>query len=278
MKIKLFLYRIKRFFINFFSFLEWRVRHFFFNFYNPFFNAIVKEQNIDFKKIPILIINFNQLEYLRKLIVFLLKNEYKNIVVIDNNSTYPPLLEYYETINNSVTIKKMKTNVGHRVFWQNKNLYKKYGKGYYVITDSDIVPDQNCPSDFVSHFKKILDKNKNLIKVGFSLKIDDIPDSNIHKSKILNWEKQFWEEQDENGDYISFIDTTFALYRPINQFKLKFFYEAIRTQYPYIAKHGGWYVNSGNLSEEQDFYRSTANESSSWKVDEKGGIIEDMYK
>jgi hypothetical protein len=238
----------------------------------------VKEQNKDFKKIPILIINFNQLEYLGKLIDFLLKNDYKNIVVIDNNSNYSPLLDYYESINKFVTVVKMETNQGHRVFWKNKVLFEKYGKGYYAITDSDIEPDKNCPDDFLQYFKKILDENKWAIKVGFSLKIDDIPDTNQHKGKIINWEKQFWEKVDEKGNYISVIDTTFALYRPINQFKLNFFYEAIRTQSPYIAKHGGWYVDSQNLTNEQDFYRRTANESSSWNVDDKGKILEKMYK
>lgn len=278
MEIKLFLYRIKRFLVNFFSFLDWRVNFFFFNFYNPLFNAIVKEQNKDYKKIPILIINFNQLEYLKKLINFLIKADYKNIVVIDNNSIYPPLLDYYESINAFVTIVKMENNQGHRVFWKNRVLFEKYGKGYYVVSDSDIEPDKNCPEDFLQHFKNILDKNKWAIKVGFSLKMNDIPDANQHKSKIINWEKQFWEKQDENGNYISSIDTTFALYRPINQFKLDFFYEAIRTQSPYIAKHGGWYVDSQNLTDEQDFYRKTANESSSWNVDVKGEILEKMYK
>ncbi|MFV7236090.1 glycosyltransferase [Flavobacterium sp. ZB4R12] len=278
MKSKLFLYRIKRFLINSFSLLDWRVRFIFFYFYNPIFNKIVKEQNLDLKKIPIIIINFNQLEYLKKLIDFLVKNDYENIVVIDNNSTYPPLLNYYEKINDLANVIKMKTNQGHRVFWKNKGLYQIYGKGYYVISDSDIEPNDNCPKDFLLHFKKILDKNKNVIKVGFSLRINDIPDSNKHKSKILNWEKQFWDKKDRNDNYISEIDTTFALYRPINQFNLKFFYKAIRTKSPYIAKHGGWYIDHENLTEEQDFYMKTANGSSSWKVDNKGEVLEGMYK
>lgn len=278
MKSKLFLYRIQRFLINSFTFFNWRAKFIFFNFYNPIFNKIVKEQNLDFKKIPIIIINFNQLEYLKKLIDFLVKNDYENIVVIDNNSTYPPLLNYYEKINDLANVIKMKTNQGHRVFWKNKDLHQIYGKGYYVITDSDIEPNDNCPQDFLLHFKKILDKNKNVIKVGFSLKISDIPDSNKHKSKILNWEKQFWDKKDRNDNYISQIDTTFALYRPMNQFSLNFFYKAIRTKSPYIAKHGGWYIDHENLTEEQDFYMKTANESSSWKVDNKGEVLEGMYK
>jgi len=80
-----FLYRIKRFLINTFSLIEWRVKFVFFSFYNPIFNTIIKEQNEDFKKIPIIIINFNQLEYLSKLIAFLIKYNYRNIVIIDNN-------------------------------------------------------------------------------------------------------------------------------------------------------------------------------------------------
>jgi GT2 family glycosyltransferase len=277
MQIKLFLYKIKRFFINYFSFLEWRIRFVFFNFYNPIFNLTVKQQNKDFKKIPIIIINYNQLEYLQKLIDFLVTNDYSNIVIIDNNSTYKPLLKYYETINDFVKVIKMKTNQGHRVFWKNKALYSLYGKGYYVITDSDIEPDRNCPSDFILQFKKVLDQNNKVIKVGFSLKIDDIPDTNKHKEKIVNWEQQFWEQQDEKGNHISVIDTTFALYRPINQFKIDFFYNAIRTKYPYIARHGGWYIDYENLTEEQNYYMKTANESSSWKVGDDGEILQKAY-
>lgn len=277
-KSKLFLYRIKIFLINSYVLFDWRIKFIFFNFYNPIFNKTVKEQNINFKLIPILIISFNQLEYLKKLIDFLKKSDYTNIVIIDNNSTYFPLLSYYDEINDSVNIIRMKTNQGHRVFWKNKDLYEKYGKGYYVISDSDIEPLKNCPKDFLLYFKKILDKNKNIVKVGFSLKINDIPDSNIHKIKILNWEKQFWAKKDKNGNYISAIDTTFALYRPINQFRLNFFYKAIRTKSPYIAKHGGWYIDHENLSEEQEFYMNTANESSSWRVSEDGELIKKSYE
>lgn len=278
MRINLYLYRCKRFVINTFSYYKWRVKFVFFSFYNPLFNKTVREQNKDFKKIPILIINFNQLYYLKKLINSLVNNGYKNIVVIDNNSTYPPLLEYYDRVNAYVEILLRKTNDGHRVFWKNKDLYNKYGKGYYVVTDADIELTANCPDDFILHFKKILDNNKQLVKVGFSLKIDDIPDSNKHKSKILNWEKQFWQNEDADGNYRTIIDTTFALYRPTNQFYINYFYDAIRTKVPYIAKHGGWYIDHKNLTEEQEFYMKTASESSSWKVGENSELSKKVYE
>lgn len=272
------LYRIKRFFFKKILYCKWKIKFVFFNFYNPVFNKTVLQQNDDFKRIPIIIINFNQLHYLQKLVNHLINDGYKSIVIIDNKSTYPPLLEYYENINNCVDIILRKTNDGHRVFWKNKELFNKYGKGYYVITDADIEISEDCPHDFIKHFKKILDNNKKLIKVGFSLKIDDIPDCNEHKATILNWENQFWVNKDESENYIGLIDTTFALYRPINQFYIDNFYKAIRTRSPYTAKHGGWYIDHKNLSEEQTFYMKTAGKSGSWKVEKSGELSNKGYQ
>lgn len=278
MKYTLLPYRIKRSIVKRFSYNIWKVKFFFFNFYNPVFNKIVKGQNKDFKKIPIIIINFNQLFYLKKLIEFLLKTGHNNIVVIDNNSTYLPLLNYYEKIKEYVTVEKQDSNKGHRVFWKTPQLYKKYGKGYYVITDPDIVPDSDCPDDFLIYFKKILDRDKWLTKVGFSLKINDIPDTNKHKKKIIRWESKFFDYKDGDGNFIADIDTTFALYRPLNQFYLAKFYSSIRCNQPYMAKHGGWYINHEKMSEEQVFYMNTANTSSSWKVGDEKELLQKDYE
>jgi GT2 family glycosyltransferase len=230
------------------------------------------------KKIPIIIISFNQLHYLRKLIDFLLKYKYTNIVIIDNNSTYEPLLDYFDTIKSSVTIHRLSENYGHLVFWQNKELFDRYSKGYYVVTDADIVPHEDCPGNFVQHFRRILDKNPDITKVGFSLKMDDIPIENLHREKILKWESNFYNNK-KAGYYVSQIDTTFALYRPnYKSQNIVEFLNAIRVDTPYIARHGGWYVNFDNLTNEQRFYISTANESSSWLSDEMGRLINPGYK
>ena len=59
-------------------------------------SALFKVNIPDAKQIPIVINNFNRLGYLKRLIASLESRGYKNIHIIDNNSTYPPLLEYYE--------------------------------------------------------------------------------------------------------------------------------------------------------------------------------------
>lgn len=245
---------------------------------NNFFNKTVISQNKNLKSIPIIIISFNQLFYLKQLIDFLKKHNYNNIVIIDNNSSYKPLLEYFDTIKSSVTIHRLKENYGHLVFWQNKELYQKYFKGYYVITDADINPVQECPDDFLAYFKKILDQDYKITKVGFSLKIDDLPEANVNKEKIIKWESKFWRNYTTDGNFIAGLDTTFALYRPKYKYNEALFLRGCRTKYPYTAKHGGWYVDSEKLTEEQKFYVENCNESSSWRVDNNGELIKGEYK
>lgn len=40
----------------------------------------------------------------------------------------------------------------------------------------------------------------------------------------------------------------------------------------FLAKHGGWYVDPNNLSNEEKYYIETATKSSSWEIDEKGEL------
>lgn len=242
------------------------------------FDKTVIAQNRDYKKIPTIIISFNQLLYLKQLVLFLQQHNYKNIVIIDNNSTYKPLLEYFDSIEKTVTIHRLNQNYGHLVFWKVKELYTKYSKGYYAVTDADINPVSECPEDFLLYFKKTLDKSFKVTKVGFSLKIDDLPDSNLHKAKIIEWESKFWRRRNENGDFDAGIDTTFALYRPKYEYNLELFLLGCRTNSPYTARHGGWYIDTNNLTEEQAFYFESCNQSSSWRVDDNGKLINPEYK
>ncbi|PWB21791.1 glycosyltransferase family A protein [Flavobacterium sp. HTF] len=237
----------------------------------------MRQKNADYKTIPIIIISFNQLHYLEKLIDYLTKHNYKNIVIIDNNSTYKPLLEYFDKINSIVTIHRLKDNYGHLVFWENKGLFEKYSKGYYALTDADINPIPECPGDFLNHFKKILDKDQKITKVGFSLKVDDIPNTNLYKDRILKWESQFSKDERKDGNFAAEIDTTFALYRPGYQYDIANFYSACRTKMPFVARHGGWYIDNRNLTEEQKFFFANCNESSSWRVNEDGIMDNQNY-
>lgn len=232
-------------------------------------NKTVSKQKKDPQTIPIIIINYNRLADLKILVVFLLKRQHKNIVIVDNASTYPPLLEYYKQIEDKVTIERMDKNYGHLVFWKNETLHNKYAKGYHIITDADIIPNDNLPKDYIKQLSDILDKNKDITKVGFALKVDDIPDFFQHKEKVLEWEKKHWDNQIGNNLYRNELDTTFAIYPPHYTYNLLNFYHAIRVAGDFTAQHNGWYIDSNNLTEEEKYYFKTASDSNSWKIDIK---------
>jgi hypothetical protein len=51
----------------------------------------------DYLRIPVIINNYNRLTSLKLLIASLEKRGYQNIIIVDNNSTYQPLLDYYKS-------------------------------------------------------------------------------------------------------------------------------------------------------------------------------------
>ena len=245
------------------------------------FNKRVKMQIADPRSIPIIIISYNRLNDLQKLVSFLIAREHKNIVIVDNQSTYPPLLDYYNKIAEKVTIKKMDRNYGHLVFWKNEDLFRQYSDGYYVVTDSDIIPNTDLPIDYITRLRKTLDNHKRVSKVGFALQIDDLPNGFQQKQSVIDWEKQFWEHSIAENLYDAPLDTTFAIYPPrFNNLNFDTFYKAIRVSGNFAARHGGWYINNNDLSEEDIYYYKTANASSSWKLDENGNFAgqEELYK
>lgn len=217
-----------------------------------------KNKIVDVKKIPIIINNYNRLTYLKLLIDSLVRRGYNNIFIIDNNSTYPPLLKYYE--NCPFPIFKLSENLGYQALWKTK-IYNKFKNSYYVYTDPDVMIEEFCPEDFLQIFFSILVKYPFAQKVGFGLRIDDLPDNYINKKKVIEWEIQFWKNEVASNIYRAHIDTTFALYRP---FCGKYAIETYRTGYPYLMKHLPWYVDSSALSEEEKYYITSITQPTHW--------------
>jgi len=218
-------------------------------FFMPFRNHL----SYDVKKIPIIINNRNRLTYLLELIKWLEQNGYINIFIIDNDSTYPPLLEYYS--KTKYKIFKLNENIGHLALWKS-GIISQFEQDYYVYTDSDIVPIAECPDDVLEFFMLLLRKYKGIEKVGFGLKIDDLPDHYTEKQKVITWEKKFWEKEVEKDVFDAAIDTTFALYRPYTN-GAKWVQNAYRTGGKYVARHLPWYENSLAQTEEQMYYKNT---------------------
>lgn len=214
------------------------------------------------KEIPIFIVSFNRLSYLMKMIDSLEKRGYSNIHIIDNNSTYGPLLDYYQTIPYEII--KLDTNEGHMVFWKS-SLFDKYRNNFYVLTDPDVIPIEECPDDFIAIWFNILKKHPYVKKVGFSLKIDDLPINAIGNEITIKWEQQFWNiKLNDERIYYADIDTTMALYMP-DDCSIASFYRAFRTDKPYQARHLPWYKTIDDITDEDVFY-SRLNKFGTWDI------------
>jgi glycosyltransferase involved in cell wall biosynthesis len=226
------------------------------------FELACPSQITDYKKIPIIINNFNRLDSLKKLLESLENRGYTNIFIIDNLSTYPPLLEYYNTCR--YTVFRLEQNIGMTALWRS-GIYKKFKNDFFVYTDSDIVPIDECPDDFLLFFLKTLKKYKLAQKVGFSLKIDDLPDCYAMKEDVIFWEKHFFERRRDEFLFWAPIDTTFALYRPRGKRKhANYNIEMYRTAFPYMARHIPWYIDSENPDEENLYYMQQTLIKTSW--------------
>ena len=212
-------------------------------------------------QIPIIINNRNRLEYLLQLIKFLEKSNCLNIIILDNNSSYPPLMDYYDKCPYRVV--RLKQNIGYMAL-ENCDLWPKIKNDYFVYTDPDVVPINDCPHDFMKIFFDCLNENNLCMKVGFSLKIDDLPDCYSQKNKVIEWESQFYKNKLDNGFYIAKIDTTFALHRPWSNISHKGLYKHFRSETPYEARHLPWYEDSFNPTKENAFYKDHAEIGGFW--------------
>lgn len=212
---------------------------------------------------PILIIERDRVTPLRLLVEWLEAAGHQRIVIIDNASTFAPLLEYYEQCPHEVI--RLESNVGPYAVWD-LDLGCVAPNEPFVVTDSDVVPDGDCPTDAVDRFAELLFRFSDVDKVGFGLRIDDLPSTYKFRDDVIRWESHFWHDEIEPGVFRADIDTTFALYRSSS---VSHSFSALRTGPPYIARHLGWYSDSCNLTEEELYYQAHASrEISNWDLDE----------
>jgi hypothetical protein len=222
---------------------------------------------LPFWQVPIIINSFNRLGSLRRLIGWLLRAGYANLHIIDNASTYPPLLTFLTSLEQSrqATVTWLAENAGPRAVWR-ENLLDRLGIATeYVYTDPDVVPIDACPRDLVGVLQSVLDDNPDVAAAGVGLRLDDLPDAYGHKAQAIAWERQFWITPAAPGLFHALIDTTLALYRPSGGHSWG--HPTIRTGWPYLAAHEGWYLNHAAPSEEDLFYnRTVASGISHWSV------------
>lgn len=187
-------------------------------------------------------------------------------ILIDNDSDWPPLLEWYETCPHEVV--RLSENLGHHAPWKS-GIVEQSESEFYVVTDCDL-DIAECQPDLMELLKIPFGWKMGIIKSGLGLRIDDLPE---WQSAVLNWERQFWKRPVRFDDrfYWAAVDTTFAMYRtdgPMAAAQRALDVRATRTRSP-LARHVPWYLDGNNLDEENSYYFQTANKSNSWVADGK---------
>lgn len=228
--------------------------------YRQFFKVRISKSKYEknWSNIPIIINNFNRLEYLLQLIESLEKRGVTNIHILDNNSTYPPLLEYYKKTKYKVHL--LGENLGYRALWKS-SVFNLFKDDYYVYTDPDLVICDSCPDNFMDYFMSLHKKYSQIWKVGFSLNINDLPDCFLRKREVQQWESQFERYELEQNVFYAAIDTTFAIYKPLLHNNNE---SSIRVGGEYSMKHLPWYIDTLNPSEEEKYYINSCAQKTHW--------------
>ena len=211
--------------------------------------------------VPVFIVVRDRVESLAQLVGWLERAGCERIHLVDNASEYPPLLEYLERTPHDVI--RLEENQGAFALW--RSVLPDLGiQGRFVCSDPDVVPIDECPLDAIEYFSEILDRYPRHIKAGFGLRIDDLPEHYSMRDQVRTVERYNWERPLAPRLYDAFIDTTFALYRGPEAFDQV---PAVRTGYPYLARHTTWYLDEGNLPEEERFYRDRSTLTPWWSRD-----------
>lgn len=211
-----------------------------------------------------LIPSYNQLFYLKNLINWIEwyhpDREQYPIVILDNNSNYQPLLNYYfEELNGKVEICMEEKNdcAGNL----RKYIDERLKTEWYVIVDPDILPTPNTPYNYLDYFMRAVESGFH--HAGFDLVTEDLPswlekrDSIIYDENLCRVEKLYFEGIE---CYRGAIDTTFALFKKSNggwyaPMSGKDWSNGLRM---FKAFHYKWYIDPQKINPELDNYFRTA--------------------
>lgn len=199
--------------------------------------------------------NFNLLEWPKKL-AFDLEKAGLDVTIIDNNSTYLPLLDWYNRCHYNVI--KLHHNAGHKAIWDCQLVNKKE-RYFYTDPDLDI---SELPSDWVEKLNAVLDEQGNKVKVGLAIKLDDLPASGMLSNWALRVQTYYWSMPLGDDLYEAEVDTTLALYNPLFDDHHSTA-PALRLGGKYAVRHLPWYLGEKETWPfDFKYYYHTCNHSS----------------
>lgn len=211
---------------------------------------------MDLGLIKVVINNRNRFTTTKNMVEDLLRlNPKEKIIILDNKSSYPPLLEWYQKMETLVDIRFLE-NEGHLALWTT-GLNKELGD-FFVYTDSDIILPQVFPKNWKDIMLKTLLEHPNFKKVALGIRIDDLPDHYKFKDQVVRFESRWWRIKIANELYRSHTDTTFCLLENFGDNC----YPSIRLGMKnMVCQHHPWYLDLENLDGEEMYFLQHLSES-----------------
>ena len=218
---------------------------------------------------PVIINNRDRVTSTQRMVAYLQEYTPEAIpIILDNCSTYPPLLEWYKHLPAGVLLLRLVKNVGPQAPWSTmRRIERERGCLFYCVTDSDLGLS-SVPPDFLSLLRRGLERNPDVAKAGLSLRLDDLPDSALAR-RARDWEfPRFWLDADRRGEfYCNAIDTTFAMYRAGSGWGgATQPHSALRAAPPYCCRHVPWYATIPPDPEEAYYREHADNRWATWTL------------
>ena len=214
------------------------------------------------KNIPLIINTRDRYDPLVHLIEWSRECGHQRILLVDNDSTNPRLMELFN--DPKIQVVRLGRNAMHKAPWESMAVRFAVKNDPYLLSDPDINFTSETPKNLIPKLVSLLNKYPDINKVGVALRIDNLPDSFAQKQEVIDWESRFWSKdlEIEKDVYKADVDTTFALYRPHTWWFLS---PSARVAGPYTGIHEPWYQDSSNPTADFVYYSARASRNvSTW--------------
>ena len=217
---------------------------------------------------PIIIPVFNAPTYLKSMIDQLEARGWTNVIICDNDSTYPPMLDLLNELSIKYSVVMWGKNLGPRVYTEDKDICSRMPK-YFIVTDPDLLFNDAMPASALNKMKRIVDMY-GVSKVGLAVDIDSPEEiekffnpKGVELGERVHWIKKIDRYQESDDLYHAPVDTTFALYNrdaflvEIDNVPVRMTCNtsAIRIAGRFTCKHMGYWKETPLSEKEETHYK-----------------------
>jgi len=232
---------------------------------------------------PIIIPVFNLVTYAKFMVEQLESIGLSNFIVCDNNSTYPPMIEYLDSISETHRVVRFEENLGPRAFAERPEFLNILPE-YFIVTDPDLIFNAALPKKFISKMKHILDMYE-VSKIGFAIDIEDAEGKFFDGGQVRRWEGAYWNSPvntytEKDQLYHAAIDTTFCLHKKDRVIRELSHggrgitgTSALRIGDRFTCQHMGWWKDQPLTQEELDYYHERQQWASTYNEKKKLGYV-----